>query len=251
MRINLKPFLKVAAIALIAGAIIFLGLRIAPHIGPTLALWKPLLQPANAPAAVHSVAAPPAAPAPVIPAAAAPARPVTVPAIRRAPAPDPVAAAFKKFTAGEYTEAADALESLRPDDLTAPQRKLRTLRLLQTYMHLERYEAAQNIIDEAPVSDGLYHLIKSQLALRQNQFESALGAAREAQTTPTVVDYDVRKKASFQIASILHTRFTMRPNQQNTQLAREAWEGYLSSYCTNDDAKDCREAGERLMVVAQ
>jgi hypothetical protein len=166
--------------------------------------------------------------------------------------PDPIAVAQQKFNAGEHAEVITLLESTPSDNLGDRQKKLRVILLLQSYEVLGRHDDALATIEKHPVSDGLFYLIKSQVALRQNQLETALDAAREAQSAPALIDNGVRKKATFQTASILHTRFSLKPNTQNTQLAREAWESYLSLYCSGDaDSKECREATEKLSVLEQ
>jgi hypothetical protein len=160
--------------------------------------------------------------------------------------------ALKKFNAGDYTEAAAAFESIPPDALTAPQKKIRVIRLLQSYENLGREDAAARLIEGEPVSDGLFYLLKSQAALRQNQLDNALDAAQQAIDTPTSLDGSLRKKATFQIASILHTRYFLKPNQKNLQSARDGWEAYLSGYCAGEnDSRECSEANEKHASLDQ
>ena len=246
--VNLRSMLRPAVILLLVTIVALAAIRTAPVFSRIFTQWKTfLLSPPVAPAPA-TTAAPVAEPVPP--------RQQDIPSVqptapKRASA-DPMATALKDFDGGRYPEAIAALESIAPDRLSSQQRKLRVIRLLQAYLYSGAVEEADNLVMNEPVDDGLFYLLKSQAAMKKNLSSVALEAADAALSTPTYFDKAIRKKALFQRASVLHSRYFLKPNQKNLRITRDGWETYIANYCTDDDrSKECREAVEKLSMLDQ
>ncbi len=160
---------------------------------------------------------------------------------------NPFDQAIRKFKSGQYQDAIVLFESLDAGPLAPQQKTQRVIRLLEAYMITGRLEDALDLAEREPSKDGLFHLLKSRAAFGKNLLETALESAEEARTSPSRYDPNVQRKASFQIASILHARYFLKPNRNNFQSTHAGWESYISAYCSgNPQDKECLEAQEKL-----
>ena len=177
----------------------------------------------------------------------------TRPAAPKATITSPVTIGLNAFAAGNYSGAVASLESVQPDQIAAPrQQMLVTLRLLESYIKTHQYDKATALTNGESVQDGLFFFLKSTLAQQKNQLDAALDAARVARATPSQIDHAIKLKASFQVASILHTIYSLKPNQNNLRQTRSEWEAFISGYCTGSGGtKECYEAHEKLSLLDQ
>ena len=161
-----------------------------------------------------------------------------------------LAAGINKFNEQDYSGAIADLELLNLSELTIEQVKMRNIRLLQCYIKTNRLEDAQYLCTTNPVDDGLFRLLESVLALQQERLDDALDAARSARSETSLYDTTLTREASFQIASILHSRYLLRPNRKNLEKSLNSWEEYISSFCSGRRySKECREAAERVAML--
>jgi len=165
---------------------------------------------------------------------------------------DPLEQAIKRFSIGDYAGAISQFQKIDEQGLSPQNQKLRTMRMLQSYINLGKYEDAQSIILNDPVTDGLFYLLKSKIALNKNNYDAAYEAAQTAYSLPSQFDNNLKKKSTFQLATILHSRYVMKPNAKNQQLALDRWNAYLSNYCSDEDRSDeCHEALENKSLLEQ
>jgi serine/threonine protein kinase len=168
------------------------------------------------------------------------------------PAMDPMTAASNKFSLGDYSGAISAYENISPESLTPAKQSQRIMHLLQSYLYIGKIDEAQSLIITDPVADGLFYLLKSQVAVQKNDLANALYAAQRAYSLPSKFETSIRKKATYQIASILHALYVVKPNSDNLQQALDWWSTYLSKYCSdNDGSKECHEALENKSILEQ
>lgn len=168
------------------------------------------------------------------------------------PAADPFELALKKYSLGDYSGAISALESVPESSLSPSNQSLRTIRLLQSFVNIGKYDEAQSITLNSPVSDGLFYLIKSKIAFQKNDFTAALQAARTAHTLKSEFDSGLKKKTTLQLATVLHAIYVMKPNSSNLQQALDWWSSYLANYCSDEDhSTECHEALENKSLLEQ
>ncbi|MBN1575413.1 MAG: serine/threonine protein kinase [Chitinispirillaceae bacterium] len=248
--IDIVPVVRSVGIVAIIVVFAFIAFRTASRFRYTFTQWKQYLIPPAVPSPPAAANQLPTLPSKtIIPQRNDQPPKASIP--KHAPV-DPLTAALKKFSSGDYAEAISALESISPDILSPPQKKLRVIRLLQAYISFGNIEEANNLAAGEPVDDGLFYLLKSQIAVQRNQLEIALEAADAALSTPSSYDKALRRKASFQKALVLHSRYFLKPNQTNFKSTREGWKAYVADYCSNDDhSKECHEALEKLSTLEQ
>jgi len=161
----------------------------------------------------------------------------------------PLSAALNAFNDGDFEKAIDALEAIEPPSLSTTQKTLRVIRLLEAYINTSRYDDAHTLIVNESVSDGYFYLLKSKVFYKRNELDKALSAAEKAQTTPSKNTRALARKATFQVASILHAQSFLKPNEENLSKARKEWENYLAKYCSGRSSRECKEAQEKLEML--
>lgn len=162
---------------------------------------------------------------------------------------NPLTVALNFYNNGDYTKAITALETVEPPSLSTAQKTLRVIRLLQAYINTSRYEDAHTLIENESVSDGFFHLLKSEVYYKRNKLDKALVSARKAENLSSSHVKALSRKATFQVATILHARYFLKPNEENLQTARREWNAYLSAYCTDSFSSECKEAREKIEML--
>lgn len=246
--LNIKPLLKLTGTAAAIVLLLFGIVKVLPVIHTLYSTIHPVLfQTASLP--------PPEKPQETVPSPEETMVKKEVPVHTTAPVQkktpvNPLAAGLNKFNAQDYQGVITDFEAIIPAELTAKQKKLRVIRLLQCYIQTGRLNDAQSLCKNEPVSDGLFHLLQSEVALKQNRLEDALEAARSARSATSLYDTSLKKKASFQIASILHSRYLLKPNRKNLENSLKGWQEYISSYCSGSAvSKECSEAAEKAAML--
>jgi eukaryotic-like serine/threonine-protein kinase len=253
--ISFKPVFVSTGILLAIAVVAIAALRLPPLLRSYFTNWKQQLlsvpvppppdQRKPAPAVTTTPSSSPAASVKAVGSTRVPPPP-------RPPPVDPLTAGLNAFTAGNYNAAIASFETLQPDQLSPSNATLRNIRLLQAYIAAGRIDDASSLANEVHASDGLYYLLKSIIEQKKNNTDGALEAARTAYTTPSKIDRSVKRKALFQVATLLHSRYVLKPNQTNLQLTRNEWETYLSAYCSDNDATtECSKAREIFTSLEQ
>ncbi len=250
-----RPVLAGTGILLTVAVITIAALQLPPLMRSYFINWKQQLLsvPAPIPPSPDQPKPAPAAKADPTPARASSSKTSgsTKPPPRPTPV-DPLTTGLNAFAAGDYTGAITSLETLQTDQLSPLNSTLRNIRLLQSYIATNRIDDASALADETDVSEGLFHLLKSTIEQKKNNTDAALKAARIAYSTPSKIDRSVKRKALFQIASLLQSQYVLKPNQTNLQQTINEWEKYISTYCSdNTTVKECSKAREILSTLEQ
>jgi hypothetical protein len=248
--LNFRPLLKFTGVLAVMLLLLYGSFRVLPVVRTIYHRVKPVLS--------QVTTAPSVAPAPQ-PETAQPQETTVEKPAAAVPSPSPVrkkvpvnplASGLNKFKAHDYQGAIAAFEAIVPGNLTGKQKKLRVIRLLQCYIETGRLNDAHSLCHNEPVSDGLFYLLKSEIAMRQNRLEEALNAARAARSTSSIYDASLKKKAHFQIASILHSCYLLKPNSDNLENSLNSWKEFIASFCTgNNTSKECIEAEEKAAML--
>ena len=248
--INVLPILKMLIFLIVFFLIVFGSLRVLPVLQNIYTRLKPIISPIST-----DTSSPPLTPQPIVeePQEKVGAetidtqKPVTA---TKKPAVNPLTLALQKFKNDDYSGAITAFEEIAPAELTTQQKKLRVVRLLQAYLATNRINEAANLCINEPVSDGLFLLLKSQVAEKQNKLLTALEAAQQAQSATSKFEKALKRKATFQIASIQHSLYFLKPNMENLEITRKSWKTYLSTYCSEGNgSRECIEASEKAGLI--
>lgn len=165
---------------------------------------------------------------------------------------DPAAEVLQHYSDGDLTGALDLFKEIKFNALPSQKQATIAVRMLQACIQLGRYDDAQSIIINHPIQDGLFYLLKSRVALQKNDLKGAAEAAQTALTLSSKLDSGIKKKASFQLATIFHTQYEQKPNSSNIEQAHDAWTSYLANHCSDDDNSDeCHEALENKSMLDQ
>lgn len=159
---------------------------------------------------------------------------------------NPFDKAMKAFTESDYLTAALLFEKLSANQLTPKQQKLRNVKLIQSYLKLNRLKKAVSIAESEAGTDALFFLLKGETYYKSGRYDDALTALKQAYTARTV-QKGTLKKVSLLEARISEVLYTMKPNRDNKQICHDAWNSFLEKYCSEPNkSAECKEAQEKV-----
>jgi tRNA A-37 threonylcarbamoyl transferase component Bud32 len=176
--------------------------------------------------------------APAVPASAAP-KPLEKPqqpqnaTVRpqNAPPADRYTAAVAAAKSRRGAEAIPLLESLLAAPLPDSARQRTRILLLESYLEANDLTNAKRVAGQGTVDDGYYFLLSGETSFRLGMLPQAVDAFCRAQTTPSRYKKDLRKDATFLWARALNEVYRAKPNSDNKNVSRKAWQQFMSAFC--------------------
>jgi hypothetical protein len=165
----------------------------------------------------------------------------------------PPAKAFTNGTAAynskDFVQAITYFESVEPGSLTNRQRSAMYLMLAKAYISENQIEDAVKIAESQNISNELKHLLSGEIFFKQKQYDRALEDLNQITSfsTSNVKQIDVLLLR----ASILESRFNLKPNRDNKNLCRETWASILTLNCREDTTSAlCKDVQKKIQLFS-